>query len=125
ADHLPGTPVLGADGNACNGTATCDPLSGGGAGTPPVCVDDGARCTADYCDPVNGCIHPSISGCCAVDADCRDTNACNGLETCVAGDCIGGTPLVCNDNNVCNGVETCNPSFGCVAGTPLACGDDG
>jgi hypothetical protein len=124
-DCVPGTPLVCDDNDACNGTETCDPLSGCTQGTPLLCLDDGAPCTSDYCDPTNGCVHASISGCCTADTDCQDTDACNGLETCVAGDCYGGVPLVCNDNNVCNGVETCSPQFGCLAGAPLACGDDG
>jgi hypothetical protein len=87
---------------------------------PLTCPDDGARCTADACDPIQGCTHTSIPGCCASDADCQDLTVCNGIEHCVAGDCVPGTPLVCDDGNACNGQETCDPVLGCQAGTALS-----
>ena len=74
-------------------------------------------CTSDVCDAVQGCIHPFIPGCCQSDADCRDTDVCNGLEVCVGGDCFSGSPLVCQDFDQCNGLETCDPTLGCVGGT--------
>ena len=56
---------------------------------------------------------------------CSDANACNGLETCQAGACTAGTPLVCNDGNVCT-TDGCDPATGCTT-TPVAngtsCGD--
>src|SRR5262249_33910443 len=60
---------------------------------------------------------------CTTNADCSDGNACNGVENCVSGACVPGTPLSCDDGNACNGVETCNPTTGCVPGTPLSCND--
>jgi hypothetical protein len=62
---------------------------------------------------------------CASDTDCNDFNACNGVETCAAGFCTAGTPVVCDDLNACNGVETCVPSTGaCLTSAPPLC-DDG
>ncbi|MCP4679599.1 MAG: hypothetical protein GY854_29725, partial [Deltaproteobacteria bacterium] len=61
---------------------------------------------------------------CTGNLACDDADACNGLETCNAGQCETGTPLVCDDSDVCNGDETCDPASGCVSGTALDC-DDG
>ncbi len=61
---------------------------------------------------------------CTVPADCDDNDACNGLEDCVAGSCVAGTPLNCDDGVFCNGAETCDAIVGCQAGTPPSC-DDG
>ncbi|OWY63863.1 hypothetical protein B7486_50555, partial [cyanobacterium TDX16] len=49
---------------------------------------------------------------CVVDGDCDDGDACNGAETCVAGTCQPGTPLVCDDGNACTD-DTCDPMLGC------------
>src|SRR5206468_3521916 len=83
-----------SDGNVCNGAevcrvGTCTP------GTPLSCEDNNP-CTADSCGP-NGCIHTPV----ADGTTCSDGNGCNGDETCRAGACSPGTPLVCNDNNAC------------------------
>jgi len=88
---------------------------------------------------------------CATDADCDDGRFCTGSETCKAGFCAKGTPVVCNgaddgipctqfacseaargcaqvansdlcdDGLFCNGAEVCNPTSGCQAGTPVTC----
>jgi hypothetical protein len=104
----------------CNGIESCIPQLGCLAGVPIACGDDGAICTADSCDAILGCIHTSIPGCCITDADCRDTSSCNGLERCIAGDCVAGTPLFCDDGDGCNGSEVCDDTLGCTAGTAPA-----
>jgi hypothetical protein len=121
---LPGLGLSCDDGDACNGAETCDPGLGCQEAAPLVC-NDGAICTLDSCDPLLGCVATSVSGCCNVDADCRDTNACNGLETCLAGECLPGAFPLCGDLDVCNGVETCDLNGTCLPGLPLACVDDG
>lgn len=57
---------------------------------------------------------------CQYNSDCDDGNVCNGLETCVSGQCVAGTPLVCDDGNPCT-TDSCNALTGCVA-TPVANG---
>jgi RHS repeat-associated protein/uncharacterized repeat protein (TIGR01451 family) len=133
------------NGNVCDGAETCQ--SGSCTpGTPPV-VNDGNPCTADACDPVTGVSHTNVANGTA----CPDANVCNGGETCQAGTCTPGTPLVVDDGNpctadacdpvagvshtnvangtacpnatVCDGAETCQ-SGACTAGTPLVV-DDG
>src|SRR5438552_11390385 len=34
---------------------------------------------------------------CHSDADCQDANLCNGLEACVTGTCVPGSPALCSD----------------------------
>ncbi len=46
---------------------------------------------------------------CSSNADCSDGNACNGAETCQAGTCRTGSPLVCSPNQICD------PGLGCIA----------
>jgi sugar lactone lactonase YvrE len=132
------------DGTVCNGRETCQ-AGTCTAGTPLVC-DDHNPCTADTCDPTNGCRHTPVTDGTA----CGGRTVCNGA-TCQAGTCTPGTPIDCDDHNpcttdtcdptngcqhtlmtdgtacddatVCNGHETCQAGT-CTAGTPLAC-DDG
>ena len=49
---------------------------------------------------------------CSTNPQCDDGNACNGLETCVTGQCQTGTPLDCTDSNPCT-TDSCNPGSGC------------
>ena len=44
---------------------------------------------------------------CTIDADCADGAFCNGDETCNAGVCDAGTPVVCDDSVSCT-VDSCN-----------------
>jgi Tol biopolymer transport system component len=62
---------------------------------------------------------------CTIDDECNDSNACNGTEACVAGNCQPGIPIVCSDGNACNGVETCNPATGQCQNSPAPiCNDN-
>jgi hypothetical protein len=58
---------------------------------------------------------------------CNDGNACTQTDTCQAGACAGGNPVVCPSDN-CHNAGICNPANGaCSAGTTkynTAC-DDG
>src|SRR5205809_1008642 len=108
-----------SDGNVCNGAETCQ----AGACTPGSALNcaDANPCTTDTCDPVAGCQHTALAN----GTPCPDGDLCNGVETCQAGVCTGGTPLGCNDNNACT-TDSCDPATGCrnvpvVNGTP--CGD--
>ena len=73
-------------------------------------------CPATYLTPVV----------CMTDTDCDDGIYCNGMETCVAGVCQNGTPVVCDDGLFCNGVETCDEgSDTCTStGNPCAQGTE-
>src|SRR5262249_10577580 len=133
-----------ADTNVCNGAETCLGCVCG-PGTALNC-DDGNPCTADTCNSVTGCAHTPVPN----GTPCLDGNVCNGSETCQAGSCTAGTPLVCDDQNpcttdscnalvgcqhvavpsgtscadntVCNGNETCQSGL-CTTGTPRNCND--
>jgi len=58
---------------------------------------------------VAGMTSPAFAGSneCQVDADCDDTLFCNGSETCNAGTCQAGSPLICNDKDECT-IDYCN-----------------
>lgn len=48
---------------------------------------------------------------CEDDSECSDTNACNGIETCVEGYCSPGDPVKCNDKVDCTR-DFCDPVDG-------------
>jgi len=118
------------DGRFCNGIERC--LSGrceaGGAVSCPA----PAPCWVSFCsEAAGGCDRqqfPDGTPCpggtclngtcnlpqCVRDADCNDSNRCNGVERCLAGTCAPGLPLTCNDNNVCS-LDTCFPDVGCFS----------
>jgi hypothetical protein len=97
-----------------------------------LCVQDNINefcCTQTYpgasffagrsCDDVIPC------GLCISDAQCDDSDFCNGPEACdsITGDCVPGTPLDCDDGMFCNGLELCDSAAGCLAAaTPCAQG---
>jgi subtilisin len=65
-----------------------------------------------------------VTPACALDVDCDDGDACNGLEACVAGACQAGVAIDCSNGDACDGAEACDPATGlCVAGEPLDCSD--
>ncbi|MBN2714977.1 MAG: hypothetical protein JXX14_03925, partial [Deltaproteobacteria bacterium] len=87
------------------------------------CVSNGECDNGNVCDGVESC----VGGACVAGTpfDCNDGDACNGEETCdPINGCGAGVPLVCDDGDACNGAESCDPATGCAAGTALTC-DDG
>ena len=54
---------------------------------------------------------------------CDNGNACDGVEICLDGACMMGTPLVCDDGLSCT-TDSCAPTTGCIA-TPLDTDGDG
>ena len=111
------------DGDICNGTLIC--IAGEEVSTCAVDpdsvldCDDANDCTDDVCDPVEGCASTNDD-----ENDCADDDPCNGIETCVAGECTAGEVLVCNDENVCTD-DTCTEGIGCeyVNNDENACAD--
>ena len=70
--------------------------------------DDGDPCTADAC--VNEeCAYTPL----ADDTPCGDADACNGVETCQAGECVTRPPPNCDDGDPCTRDE-CVPPGICV-----------
>ncbi len=112
--------------DACNGVETCDTGTGTCLpGTPPPPCSDGDVCTLDVCDPLTGgCGFEPIAGCCNVDADCDDSNACS-VDSCNTDEHVcEHTFADCSDGNACDGEETCNTATGdCEEGTALVCND--
>ena len=74
--------------------------------------DDNNPCTADSCEPQNGCQFKPASGA------CDDLNPCTEGDHCANGWCTFTNFKECNDGAVCNGEEVCHPVAGCVAGNP-------
>jgi hypothetical protein len=61
-------------------------------------------------------------------ATCNDGSACTQTDTCLAGTCIGGNPVVCTPSDMCHGAGTCDPSSGMCSNPALVDGtlcDDG
>ncbi len=128
------------DGDACTLATACTEGTCTG-GSAVNCADDNT-CTADGCSPAQGCYHlngngpcddgnpcttgdqcaggacvSGTSNCnCAIDSDCKDDgNRCNGIPTCVTGQCtVLATSIVTCDpstNTACT-VAVCTPSKG-------------
>jgi concanavalin A-like lectin/glucanase superfamily protein/uncharacterized protein DUF2341 len=104
------------DGDFCNGTESCDAVSG--------CVSSGDPCLAgnQLCDAANGrCVD------CLADADCDDQVDCTD-DSCniAAGTCenIANNSNCVDDGLYCNGPEICDSQTGCSSeGDP--CLNDG
>lgn len=99
--HSPNNAVC-SDGQFCNGTETCNALSGCVPGSPPNC-SDGVACTLDSCDETNDtCRHKPK------DNQCDDGLYCNGVESCnAATGCQGGTAPNCDDGVGCT-LDACD-----------------
>lgn len=57
-------------------------------------------------------------------AGCDDGDACNGLETCVDGACVAGTPVTCDPSDACHRAA-CVPATGACAQTLVDGDGDG
>lgn len=65
-----------ADGDLCNGDEPCVRGRCVAPPGPPDC-DDADVCTADACDPAEGCSNIAIDHCCASELDCGADEACD------------------------------------------------
>ncbi len=143
------------DGDACTLSAACTEGTCTG-GSAVNCADDNT-CTADGCSPAQGCYHLNGNGpcddgnpctigdqcqggacvsgegnCnCAIDSDCKDDgDLCNGIPTCVTGQCtvLAASIVACDPsaNTACT-VSVCTPAKGICEPTPVpdgtACND--
>ena len=106
------------DNNPCNGIETCDPVDGCQLGEALNC-DDGNLCTEDSCDAQMGCTNAALTG-----PECDDDNACNELDLCQDGLCVGSGVVDCSDDNPCTDT-ICDPEAGCVTTLNDALCDDG
>ncbi|PKN55941.1 MAG: hypothetical protein CVU56_18735 [Deltaproteobacteria bacterium HGW-Deltaproteobacteria-14] len=147
------------DDNPCNGVETCDlatyTCAVGAAPPENVPCDDGLACTeddrcrsqeckgvalncadglpcsVDSCDEAfGGCVSDASACACTGDADCPDTNLCDGKAFCDTGAdaCAPGTPVTCEaPTNLCKRASCVPATGGCAVfdkdnGTPC---DDG
>jgi hypothetical protein len=84
----------------CHNQGTCSPATG-------ICTDP-----------------PKVNG-----APCDDGNMCTQTDTCQAGICIGGNPVVCGVLSQCTNAAACSPATGLCSdarkpnGTPCDDGD--
>jgi len=108
------------DGNECNGEELC--AVGQCQDGVALDCDDQNPCTADSCDPVNGCVNSPV----ADNTSCADADLCDGAEVCLTGACVEGTALDCWDGNSCT-TDSCDPQAGCQYATladGAPCDDD-
>jgi len=111
------------DGNACTQTDTCQAGFCTGANTVTCSAQDQCH-DAGTCNPNTGvCSNPNKAN----GAACNDGNACTQTDTCQAGACTGGNPVVCVAQDQCHTAGTCNMANG-VCSNPLkangsACSD--
>jgi hypothetical protein len=96
------------DGNLCTLDDTC--LAGVCAGGTSITCAANDQChTAGTCDPVTGlCDDPAA----ADGTSCDDGNLCTLDDTCLAGTCAGGSPVVCTSDNPCQETGACDPTTG-------------
>jgi cysteine-rich repeat protein len=95
------------DNNACTQTDKCK--SGACVGSNPVSCSTPDQCHDATCDPATGTcgVQPKGNG-----SPCNDDNACTQSDTCVAGDCLGASPVVCSALDQCHLPGTCDPANG-------------
>ncbi|MBI3201487.1 MAG: hypothetical protein HYZ29_08090 [Myxococcales bacterium] len=71
------------------------------------------------CDHATGvCSNPVVEDGTA----CNDANACTLTDTCQAGECAGGSPVVCVALDQCHGAGQCSPASGACSNPRLADG---
>jgi streptogramin lyase len=81
---------------------------------------------AGVCNPANGtCSNPNAPN----GTVCSDANACTQADTCQAGACTGGNPVVCTASDQCHVAGVCDPASGTCSnpsapnGTPCTDGN--
>src|SRR5690606_15956194 len=91
----------------CRGIECVSPGCGNGAPDAGEECDDGNDTEGDGCD--GDCTLR-----CSIDADCADSDVCNGTETCEVAThaCLPGESLVCTDTDDCT-ADTCDSTAGC------------
>ncbi len=100
------------DGDACTMGDAC--AQGQCASGPPNPCDDGIFCTADLCDPVDGCLNVPI------DTQCGDGNLCTDDVCNPAGGCEN-PPLCCPAGTFCTPNGSCCAAQFCSPTPPSPC----
>jgi len=127
-----------SDGLFCNGTETCNAVTGCVAGTPVQCAD-GISCTTDSCnESAKSCQHAANNALCSDGLFCDGSETCNPSTGCVAGTnpCAAGTSCneqtdscacvpqcsnkQCGDNGCGGTCGTCGSGQACNAGKCVA-----
>lgn len=99
----PGQPDRCFGGFACTASGVCQGVN------PVVCAASDQCHVAGVGDPGTGlCSNPKK----ADGSACNDGNACTRTDTCRAGVCVGGNPVVCTAQGQCRVAGTCDPSTG-------------
>jgi hypothetical protein len=113
-------PVPVPDGTLCDDEDPCsfasECIKGMCTGYDLDPCDNENPCTADFCEPGEGCVYE------AQDGECDDADFCTENDTCVEGFCAGA-PIVCDDDNGCTD-DSCEPAAGCVFTENSAACDD-
>ena len=113
--------VAKEDGNLCNGTLYCDPVSKAckvNPATVVACAESSDPCIVNACDGKTGKCGsvPAVDG-----TTCSDGKACTVGDVCAAGVCTAGTGVCCkdtadcakaDDGDLCNGTWFCNKASG-------------
>ena len=96
------------DSNACTQTDTCQ--GGTCVGSNPIVCPTPDQChNAGTCAPATGiCSNPPKTN----GSTCNDGSACTRTDTCQAGTCSGGNPVVCTALDQCHLAGTCAPATG-------------
>ncbi|MFH1531578.1 MAG: hypothetical protein ABIK09_12695 [Pseudomonadota bacterium] len=103
------------DHDVCTLGESC--LTGLCAPAETVNCGDGELCTADTCDPGEGCqTIPSL-------APCNDGDPCTLGDACTEGLLCVGEPLDCDDGDPCT-FDGCDEALGACAHTPKPCDDE-
>jgi 6-phosphogluconolactonase (cycloisomerase 2 family) len=112
------------DGDACTQTDACQGGVCFGA-NPVVCVALDQCHEAGVCDPSSGqCLDPALPDGTA----CDDASACTLGDSCQAGACVSGAPVVCTALDACHEAGVCDPATGICSDPDAANGtvcDDG
>jgi hypothetical protein len=93
------------DGMACTQADTCTMGVCGGA---VMCAAIDACHAAGACDAQGACTTPVVMD----GAACDDSNGCTQVDVCLAGKCVGGSPVVCGPPDGCHDAGTCNVKLG-------------
>lgn len=95
------------DGNACITGETCQANGSCGGGTRTVCTPQ-SQCHTVACNPATGrCVQTPLTG-----TACNADNSACTADTCQAGVCIAGPPVVCAALDACHVAGVCDPTSG-------------
>jgi hypothetical protein len=109
-----------SDGNACNGTETCNLKTlTCVAGTAVSCAAASDACNTGVCNPADGkcTAQPKPNG-----TTCTDGNACTQTDACQSGRCVGANPVACPAPDQCHNTRVCNSGTGACSNPPKGTG---